>query len=269
MNRSSLFILSLGVTLFVFVSTTNAQYTITIPKLPKIKREKPVTVATETPTPTVTTTQSTDSTPAADTSSTESSSASSSGGGTSWWNTYQIGEIEKLKKQFDEWDPETHYFPASITNDDYTGLALSKTARAAWLKDHKVGPDPKLEAAFESLKASVLKRIPENKVKPAAYAFHNVAEERMLVANMSDVPGIKIFKTGFSEASWLIDKNDYGIPTARFKHGAVYGRNPASEDPFCRLWLINIIQDYSGGGTYGASRARYIDKSYVACPAGM
>lgn len=252
----------------IATQSASAQFTITIPnipKIPKIKRDKPATTTT---TPTTETT--TNTTPAANTTPTEpTKTASTDDDGGGWWVKYQIDEISKLKKQFDEWEPENQYFPSSITNDDYTGLALSKSERATWLKDHKVAPNARLDAAFESLKASIIKRMPEHKVAPKSFAFHNVAEEKMLLKEMSDVPGVKVFKTGLSEGSWLIDKNEYGLPTARYKHGAVYGRNPNADDQFCRVWLINIVQDYAGGGTYGASATRYVGKSYVPCPAGM
>ena len=262
MKRSSLFVLSVSAALLFGVSQSSAQFTISVPKLPKIKRDKPVVTTTET----TTTTTTTATTPTSDASSTPAAASDDDGG---WWVKYHIDEIAKLKKQFDEWDPANQYFPASITNDDYTGLALSKTQRAAWLKDHKTEPNARLDAAFESLKASIIKRLPDNKVEAKSFAYHNPAEEKMLVQQLSDVPGLKVYKAGFSESSWLIDKNDIGIPTARYKHGVVYGRDPNSEDPYCRLWAVNIIQDYSGGGTYAASSARYISKSYVACPAGM
>jgi len=90
-----------------------------------------------------------------------------------------------------------------------------------------------------------------------------------MLAEMSDVPGMKVFKIGLNQANWVIDKNELGIPKARYKHGLIYGRNPASEDPFCRVWYINVVQDYAGGGTYGATEARYIQKELIACPAGQ
>ena len=258
--------LLVGAALVALAAVTPAQFTITIPKIPKIKKDKPVVTPTTDSVPTNTSSDTSSTTTSSDSSDTESSDDS---GGAGWWINYHVDEIAKLKKQFDEWDPENEYFPASITNDDYTGLALSKKERATWLKDHKQGPNAKLDAAFDSLRASVLKRMPEHKIEPKTFAFHSVAEEKMLVRELSDIVGLKVFKTGFSEGSWLIEKNDYGLPTARYKHGAVYGRNPNAEDQLCRVWYVNIVQDYSGGGTYGASGTRFVGKSYYPCPAGQ
>ena len=91
----------------------------------------------------------------------------------------------------------------------------------------------------------------------------------MMLAQMTGVPGIKVFKIGLNQPTWLIDKNEWGIPKARYKHGLIYGRNPASEDPFCRVWYVNVVQEYSGAGTYGPTFARYIEKEFIACPAGQ
>jgi hypothetical protein len=270
MKRSSLLVAAVAAAVLFSFSPADAQFTITIPKLPKIKKDRPAT-ATPTATTETTTETTTDTTRSTSTTTTESTETASSGdsGGAAWWYKYHIDEIAKLKKQFDEWDPANEYFPASITNDDYTGLALSTTDRAKWLKDHKTGPNAKLDAAFEGLKASIVKRLPEHKAAPKSFAFHNVAEEKMMLGELRNIVGLKVFKSGLSEGSWLIDKNEYGLPTARYKHGAIYGRNPNAEDQFCRVWFVNIVQDYSGGGTYGASGTRYVGKSYVACPAGI
>jgi hypothetical protein len=190
-------------------------------------------------------------------------------GSTNWWVDYQIGEISKYKKDLDSWDPVNQYFPKPKSNDDYIGLALSKKERTKWLQDKKVAPDAKLDAVLDELKASLYKRLPEYSINPKSFNNRNAAEEKMMLAEMSDVPGIKVFKIGFNQASWLIDKNELGIPKARYKHGLIFGRNPASDDPFCRVWYINVVQDYAGGGTYGATEARYIEKELIACPAGQ
>ena len=188
---------------------------------------------------------------------------------TNWWVDYQIGKINEYKQQVDGWNPSTQVFPNPNSSDDYISLALSKKERASWLSDKKVAPDAALDAALDQLKASLSRRLPEYTINPKSFTNRNAAEEKLLIAEMSDVPGLKVFKIGFNQPAWLIDKNEWGIPKARYKHGLVYGRNPASEDPFCRVWYVNVVQEYSGAGTYGPTQARYIDKEFIACPAGQ
>ena len=192
----------------------------------------------------------------------------SGNGSTNWWIDYQIGEIAKYKKALDDYNPANQVFPNPPSSDDYITLAFSKKERASWLQSKKVTPDARLDAALDSLKEVLTRRLPEYTINPRSFTNRNAAEEKLLLGALSDVPGIKVFKVGFNQASWLIDKNELGIPKARYKHGLVYGRNPASEDPFCRVWYVNVVQEYAGGGTYGATEARYIQKEFIACPAG-
>jgi hypothetical protein len=239
----------------IAVSGVAAQITINIPGIKKIK--KPV-ITTNTPV--------TDNTVKTTTTNTTNTATDNS---TNWWVDYQIEQIAKYMGQLSAWDPANQYFPKPGSSDDYINLSLSKKERAKWFSDKKLQPDPKVEAALDDLKAVLYKRLPENKVNPKAFNNRNAADEKLMLAEMSDVPGMKVFKIGFNQPSWLIDKNEWGIPKARYKHGLIYGRNPSSEDPFCRVWYINVVQEYSGAGTYGATEARYIEKEIIACPAGQ
>ena len=85
-------------------------------------------------------------------------------------------------------------------------------------------------------------------------------------ATLSDMPGIAIHKIGLQSAAWIIEKDAFGIPKNRFKYGAVYGKNPSADDPFCEVWYVNIIQDYAGGGTYDSSYARWVSSETFGCP---
>ena len=190
-------------------------------------------------------------------------------GSTNWWVDYQIEAITKYKHQIDGWNPATQIFPKPSSSDDYISLALSKKERDSWLRDKKVAPDARLDACLEELKASLTRRMPEYTVNPKSFTYRNAAEEKLLLAEMADVPGMKVFKIGFNQSTWLIDRNEWGIPKARYKHGLIFGRNPASEDPFCRVWYVNVVQEYTGGGTYGPTQARYIEKEFIACPSGQ
>ncbi len=64
-------------------------------------------------------------------------------------------------------------------------------------------------------------------------------------------------------------ENELGIPKARYKQGYVWVRVTSDDHPYCHLYQINIIQDYAGGGTYGASYAKFLDNNLSGCPAGQ
>ena len=238
------------------ISSAGAQITIKLPNIKKIIKPDVRTYVETTVRDNTVTTNTT-------TGRTEGNSS------TNWWIDYQIGEITKYKQKLDSWNPANQYFPKPSSNDDYIGLAFSKKDRASWLQDKKVAPDAKLDASLDELKASLERRLPEYTINPKSFTNRNAAEEKMMLAAVSDVPGLKVFKTGFNQPSWLIDKNELGIPKARYKQGLVFGRSTASEDTFCRVWYVNVVQEYAGGGTYGATEARFIEKEFIACPAGQ
>jgi hypothetical protein len=48
----------------------------------------------------------------------------------------------------------------------------------------------------------------------------------------------------------------------------VWARSTLNDHPYCRIYWINIIQDYAGGGTYGASYAYFVNDELAGCPAG-
>jgi hypothetical protein len=232
----------------------SAQITISIPGFKKIKKPEIVTTNTNVTDTNINTTNDA-----------RTNSGNSSG---NWWIDYQIGEISKYKQQVDGWNPSTQVFPRPSSSDDYIGLALSKAERAEWLRDKKMAPDDRLEASLDELKASLTRRMPEYTINTRSFNYRNAAEEKLILAELSDIPGMKVHKIGFNQATWVIDRNEWGIPKARYKHGLVYGRNPKSEDPFCRIWYVNVVQEYTGAGTYGPTEARYIEREFIACPAG-
>ena len=85
---------------------------------------------------------------------------------------------------------------------------------------------------------------------------------------MSDIAQAKVLNVGMKQANWLIAKDDYNFPTARYKNGMVWAHYPTNDSGFCWVYWINLNQDYAGGGTYGASYGIYVGRTYAGCPAG-
>jgi len=82
----------------------------------------------------------------------------------------------------------------------------------------------------------------------------------MMIGALKNASTVKIHKIGLEGAVWLIDKNDFGIPTDRFKRGYIWARDTSDDHPYCHVYTIIIQQDYAGGGTYGASWAKFYEK---------
>src|SRR5829696_3195102 len=158
------------------VSSAAAQITINIPGIKKIK--KPViTTNTNVIDNTVTTTRTT--------------TTQTGNGSTDWWIDYQIEAITKYKQELEGWSPASEIFPKPSSSDDYISLALSKKERASWLRDKKVAPNAKLDASLDDLKASLTRRLPEYMINNGSFTNRNAAEEKMMLAQMTGVPGIK------------------------------------------------------------------------------
>ena len=61
-------------------------------------------------------------------------------------------------------------------------------------------------------------------------------------------PGFKVTKVNITYATWIIDKNDLGIPLRRKLSVSVGGKNSNGE---CGIGSSNVGEDYEGGGRYG------------------
>lgn len=184
------------------------------------------------------------------------------------WLRAHLEEIEKKQKEVDEYNPADKLYMVSATTYDYLLFAVSPSAREKWLKGaNAVEFKPNLDPALDALAAAAAKKLPIYVPNAKSFAFRNPLEEKMMKTQAGNLAALKIHKIGLAQSNWLISKNDIGIPTARYKQGYIWARNTADDHPFCHLYQINIIQDYAGGGTYGASYAQHIDSTLMGCPA--
>ena len=147
----------------------------------------------------------------------------------------------------------------------YLEAALSPSKRKEWLGPAGEDFVKCLEPALDGLAAVARKTLP-GYTGPQGYTLGTPAEKKALLSAINDLAQAKVLKVGIDEASWLIDKNSLGIPTARYKHGVIWAHYPNTDDGFCRILWVNIKQDYAGGGTYGASYGYFVSRSFAGCP---
>jgi len=121
------------------------------------------------------------------------------------------------------------------------------------------------EPALDDLAAVARKSLPSY-TGPATYTFGTPGEKKTLTTSITDISKAKVLMVGMKQANWIIAKDDFNFPTARYKHGVVIAKYPDME--FCWLFWINLVQDYAGGGTYGASYGNFVGRSLSGCPAG-
>lgn len=238
--------------IFIHAATSSAQITINIPKFPKIKKEKPRTsvqteaVSTEPETPAV------------------SSSTDCERGAT----LVHLEDLEKTRKEAEGFRPgQREYFVSTLSHSKniYLEAALLPGMRKQFL-DSRGSPDFTncMNPALDRLAAVARKTIPSY-TGPTTYTFGTPAEKKILAAAISDIAQAKVLKAGMRQANWLIEKDNFNFPTARYKHGVVVAQYPNSE--FCWVFWVNLVQSYAGGGRYGASYGNYVGRSLAGCPA--
>jgi hypothetical protein len=161
-------------------------------------------------------------------------------------------------------------FMVSGTEAPWLLRALSKKELQRWeqesIKDwNSFAPinKKKFDEAFKELNTLALKKIPAFKPNPKNFATRNAAEETLM---KKQLPAIKIHQIGLAQTNWEIQKNELDIIQKRFKVGYVWGKDPNDDFQFCRLYQVNIIQDYAGGGKYNASEAVAVGSWVVGCP---
>lgn len=178
-------------------------------------------------------------------------------------------DLAVTRKEIAEYSPSTKIWLVSSRNSEWLDRAISKGWRKEFYDKWKF-PAPtvaKFDAQFDVLAAEAAPKITAyTNSQVNKFSLRNAVEERMMRSQMNDVPGLVVHKIGFYQLTWNIEKNDLGIPIRRYKTGAIYGRNPNSDHPYCMFWTINIVQDYAGGGTYGTSYAKYKERDIAACP---
>lgn len=283
MKKNTIVTFSLFAVFALGCGAATAQITIQIPKIPKIKKEKQ-----EIPKQDQQTTQEKESptndadqskeTPSNDNRKTENETKKSeqdslndpSGVYQMWFE-----EIEAAVKEAEEYTPQSDRAIYTYSGRyDWGLIAVSPSARNEWFgnsdfaKWRKVNPGNKFDAAFDKLAALLVKHLPGNRGSLESYKFRNPADEKVMKTIFEDITRYQVYSYGIRENSWLIEKDNYNFPTARYKHAVFYLRDKKGDHPYCYLTFVNIIQDYAGGGTYAASRARFIEDQLVGCPAG-
>ena len=187
-----------------------------------------------------------------------------------------VDDIKKKQQEAAAYDgPDNKISYVSQTQDDYIRMAISKRYRDKFFVDKKMEAYRadkacnKIDPALDALATIVAKTIPLYVPERGSYAVRNPTEETLMKGTVTDLtPATKIFKIGLESANWGIDKNEFGIPTDRFKRGLIYIKPANADDPYCRMIFVNIVQDYSGGGTYGASYGNFIRSDVAGCPPG-
>lgn len=252
-----------------------SQITINLPKLPKIfkekQKEKPVSSQTpSTRSDAASTTTETSEAYMSDPNRVvkEEPRVAASDCESDGRTSYHLLEIEKVKKEAEAWVPgKSSYFAGMLDGprNEYIEAALyPKERQELFAKQSPMGPNC-ITPALDELAVIARKKLPSY-TGPTGYVNGTAAEKRLLLTTVNGIADGKVYSIGLLQPNWVIAKDNFNFPTARYKHGMFVYRNPERE--FCWVFYANIVQDYAGGGTYGASYANYIGRAASGCPAG-
>jgi hypothetical protein len=243
-----------------------AQITINIPSIPKIPKVKKTKVET-----TNTTTNDGDNQSGNSSATTENKTDEQPSENIDFRLLSFLDKLAKAQKEVDEYSPNDGLYLVGSDVSEWLSRAVSATDRAKFYEEWKTlmtpGAKKKFDDSFAQLAASAAKKLPGYKSNIPAYTVRNPAEEKLMKGTITRIADYKIFSSGLLDTAWLIEKNEYGLPKARYKRGVIYSRDAKSDHPYCYADYFNINQDYAGGGTYGASFARYMGFEMVGCPA--
>lgn len=261
--KSPLLAIAASFVLMLAAAPSAAQITINIPKIPKIKKDKPAPAATPAPADTRSTSRPATTT----TTATEPSTAAPAKKDCSDAVTQvYLEDIAKYRAEAEEFRPGLRDYFVSTASDGknkYLEAAMIPSERKDWEKWDKEFRDcvfPALDAFAEAARKTI-----GGYTGPAGYTLGTPAEKKVLTSAINDLAQGKLLKAGLKQPNWLIAKDSYNFPTARYRHGYAYVQYPKTG--LCWVFWINLVQDYAGGGTYGASYGNFISRALAGCPA--
>ena len=174
----------------------------------------------------------------------------------------------KTLREAEEYKPGLRdYYVRELSDrrNEYLWAAISPSERAEWFSSHKTAEKDMhcMSKIFEELGAAAKRTLP--KYHPRGYVHHEENDDDLITAAIKqELPNAEIIKVGVSSPAWNIEKRSNGIPNSRYKYGMAWV-NPKTDDGFCRIAYINIVQDYAGGSSYGESVANYISMEPAGC----
>jgi len=188
--------------------------------------------------------------------------------GSGFWSVHYEDAYKTLREAEEFKVGERTFYVRELSDrrNEYLLASISPKFRQDWLSSHKT-PDKETHCIvplFDEINAAA-KRTLKN-YRPVGYKFHEAADEALIKDAVKEkIPDAEIYAVGVKQSSWDIDKLGNGIPQDRYKYGMAWVKSATFDDGYCRIVHVNIIQDYSGAGTYGDSKPRYINMVPAGC----
>jgi hypothetical protein len=182
-------------------------------------------------------------------------------------------DINEAKGDVDIWEIEGRAYFVRSTHQKWLAMAVSQKVREAFAIEkkfndwRKANPSNKFDTALNELAAAAAKKLPLYIPHNNNFAIKDAGLETMMKGKLKNAATAKIIKIGMFHANWQIEKNDIGIPKNRYREGFIWAKDSADDHNYCHLYGFVIQQDYSGGGSYGATFAYLNTDTLFGCPA--
>jgi hypothetical protein len=180
------------------------------------------------------------------------------------------GDAYKTLREAEEYKPGLRdYYVRELSDrrNEYLLAGISPKQRTEWLTSHRIAEKdyPCFVPLFDELSAAAKRTLP--KYRPRGYTHHESGEDNLISAAVKEqIPDAEVLGVGVKSPSWDIEKLNNGIPSLRYKYGMAWVKSATFDDGYCRIVYVNVVQDYSGGGSYGDSKGSYISMEPAGCP---
>ena len=178
-------------------------------------------------------------------------------------------DAHKTLVEAEEYKPQLRDYYVSELSDrrnEYLLAGISPKFRAEWLESHRIAEKDKhcMVPIFDELSASAKRTLPN--YHPHGYIHHDSSEEKLMrEAVKAELPDAEVLGVGVKSPTWAIEKLYNGLPSSRYKYGMAWVKSASLDDGYCRIVFVNLVQDYSGGSSYGDTVANYISMEPAGC----
>ena len=179
------------------------------------------------------------------------------------------GDAYKTLREAEDYKPGLRdYYVRELSDrrNEYLLAGISATRRADWLTSHRIAEKDQqcLVPLFDELGAAAKRTLP--KYRPRGYIHHESGEDGLIRdAVKAELPDAEVLAVGVKSPGWDIEKHSNGLPSSRYKYGMAWVKSATFDDGYCRIAYVNLIQDYSGGGTWAESTATFLNFEPAGC----
>ena len=185
-----------------------------------------------------------------------------------FWDIH-YGDAYKTLREAEDYKPGARLYYVRELNDhrnEYLLAGISPSFRKEWLTSHQTSEKDYhcIVPLFDEIGAAAKRTLPI--FRPSSYKLHDSAEESLIKDVVKErVPEAKFIDTAVKQTGWDIEILSNGVPRHRYKYGIAWVKSPQFDDGYCRIVHVMIYQEYSGGGTFGDSKASYVDMIPAGC----